>query len=205
MKIESVKKRHNASISRSTKSPNCERLINLHPISNSPLPFNLIDDLILSLYHSSNKQKIYFWCDWLIECIRFCKLYGNNSIQIAALLIPSIIKFIMEARFNVDSLFTFLQKACASTKAMEATTLPEIAQASANLSLLTKINDKGLLILMLAKIVSEKLVALPRTLTLLLVEMFPVERAPRVRRPHEENGERRRRRRRRDNPQDLDI
>jgi hypothetical protein len=80
----------------------------------------------------------------------------------------------MEGNFNVNSLFSFLQKACTSAREMEAITLVEIAQASDHLPLLTKINDKGLLVLMLAKIISEKFAALPRALALLLAGMFPV-------------------------------
>lgn len=60
---------------------------------------------------------------------------------------------------------------------------------------------------MLAKIIAEKYAAFPRILTLLHAEMFPVERAPRVRRVQDDDdGERRRRqRKRRANPKDVDL
>lgn len=111
----------------------------------------------------------------------------------------------MEGNFNIDSLFKFLQTASKSKKDMGAITLDALAQASDHMSLLTKLNDKGLLILMIAKIIAQKFVEFPQVLKLFQAELFPVERPVRVRRELNEEGEKRRRKRRVRQARDVDL
>jgi hypothetical protein len=70
---------------------------------------------------------------------------------------------------------------------MQALAIEEIQDAVKQMPLLNKINDKGLLILMLAKILHEKYVSFPRMLTVLLNEMFPIEKLVKVRRSKEDD------------------
>jgi hypothetical protein len=88
----------------------------------------------------------------------------------------------MEGNFTVDSLFRFLQTACKSKKDLKAIGLEAVDQASKHMHLLPRLNDKGLLILMVAKILLQKFAEFPQILRLFMAEMSPVERAPRVRR-----------------------
>ncbi len=111
----------------------------------------------------------------------------------------------MEGNFNIELLFKFLQTACKSKKDMEAITLDSLKQASEHMPLLTKLNDKGLLILMIAKILAQKFVDFPQSLKLFQAELFPVERVVRVRREQNEEGERRPRKRRVRNNRDVDL
>lgn len=92
----------------------------------------------------------------------------------------------MEGNFNIDSLFKFLQTACKSKKDMEAITLDALTQASNHMPLLIKLNDKGLLILMIAKILAQKFAEFPQVLKLFQAELFPVERPVKVRREQNE-------------------
>lgn len=64
----------------------------------------------------------------------------------------AILIITMSGDFNIDSLFKFLQKACSSVREMQAITPQEIEKAAKQLPLLRQINEKGLLVLMLSKI-----------------------------------------------------
>jgi hypothetical protein len=111
----------------------------------------------------------------------------------------------MEGNFNLESVFLFLQAACKSKESMEGIELAQIAEASKHMSLLPRLNDKGLLILIIAKLLYHKFTQFPRVLRLFQAALVPVDKPTRMKRARAENGERRRRKRRPGRVEDVDL
>jgi BarA-like signal transduction histidine kinase len=62
----------------------------------------------------------------------------------------------MEGNFNLESMFGFLQAACKSRQSMEQISLEQIRQAGQHMRLLKRLNEKGLLIVIIAKLLHHK-------------------------------------------------
>lgn len=88
---------------------------------------------------------------------------------------------------------------------MHTITIDEIVNASKQLHLLRTINEKGLLVLMLSKILHQKFIIFPRELALFVNDMFPVEKKPKVRRTKNEDESRPFGRRRPKKIKDIDL
>ncbi len=88
---------------------------------------------------------------------------------------------------------------------MQAITIEEMRDACGQIHRLTHLNEKGLLILMLAKILHEMFMDFPRQLSLFISEMFPIDKKPRVRRNKDDDEDRPIRRRRPKKNVDIDL
>jgi hypothetical protein len=77
-------------------------------------------------------------------------------------------------------------------------------KAGRNMHLLSTLSERGLLVLMLSKMLYEKYMLFPKELALFVADMFPVEKKPRVRR-HRDDDDSRPFRRRRPKKVNIDL